>query len=222
MSFHDLARLDVQVRPLRERWPGAPTSDPERSRFDSSLRSTCTLLARELRMVGAREITLEMDVQPSMIRNDGLPYANAKVRREGLILTFRTRHGHTPSFAADQYTTWQDNLRAIALTLEALRAVERWGAVKGGGQYAGLALPGEGQSTSTMSAHDAAAVLLREGDGGGLQEPRDVVEDFDTAGRLFRAAVRRTHPDALGHESSRFHEVMEARRRLEAHFGASL
>lgn len=222
MSFTDLAHLDVTVRSLRERWPAVPTQEPERSRFDSTMGSTVGLLARELRMVGAEDITLEMDIQPSMIRNDGLPYANARPRRQALILTFRTKHGHRPAFPADKYDDWRDNLRAIALTLEALRAVERWGVIQSGGQYVGLALPGEGQSTSTMSAFDAAAVLLREGNGGGIHEARDVVEDYDTAGRLFKAAVRRTHPDRLGHHSSRFHEVMEARKRLEAHFGAAL
>lgn len=40
-------------------------------------------------------------------------------------------------FAVDTYTTWQDNLRAIALGLEALRKVERYGITRGTEQYTG-------------------------------------------------------------------------------------
>jgi hypothetical protein len=40
-------------------------------------------------------------------------------------------------FATDAYEDWQHNVRAIALTLEALRAVDRYGTT-GGRQYAGF------------------------------------------------------------------------------------
>lgn len=40
-------------------------------------------------------------------------------------------------FATDAYALWEHNVRAIALTLEALRAVDRYGTT-GGRQYAGF------------------------------------------------------------------------------------
>jgi hypothetical protein len=40
-------------------------------------------------------------------------------------------------FAVDKFATWQDNLRAIALGLEALRKVDRYGITKNSEQYTG-------------------------------------------------------------------------------------
>lgn len=40
-------------------------------------------------------------------------------------------------FAVDTFVHWQDNLRAIALGMEALRKVARYGIVKGNEQYSG-------------------------------------------------------------------------------------
>jgi hypothetical protein len=45
----------------------------------------------------------------------------------------------TFQFAVDMFPSWQDNLRAIALGLEALRKVERYGIANRGEQYAGWA-----------------------------------------------------------------------------------
>lgn len=48
-----------------------------------------------------------------------------------------TREHGRAVFATDQYEKWEHNVRAIALTLEALRAVDRYGATQGR-QYAGF------------------------------------------------------------------------------------
>lgn len=40
-------------------------------------------------------------------------------------------------FAVDTFTSWEDNLRAIVLGMEALRKVARYGIVKGNEQYTG-------------------------------------------------------------------------------------
>src|SRR5579863_10251967 len=53
-------------------------------------------------------------------------YAGAKLRTQGIILTFNSKHGPL-SYPCDKYSNWQANLRAIALSLEALRAVDRYG-----------------------------------------------------------------------------------------------
>lgn len=45
---------------------------------------------------------------------------------------------NTYRFAKDGYYTWQENLRAIVLTIGALRAVERYGVVQGDEHFAGF------------------------------------------------------------------------------------
>lgn len=61
------------------------------------------------------------------IRRDGLPYAGqAQPEDPGVVLYF-TRHGKDIAISCDQYTTVDANLRAIGLTVEAIRGMERWG-----------------------------------------------------------------------------------------------
>jgi hypothetical protein len=84
----------------------------------------------------------------SEIRQDGLPKAGARVpNHPGVIVSFdryvswdaeAKKNIYEPlSFPCDQFTKWQDNLRAIALALEALRKVDRYGVTRIGEQYKG-------------------------------------------------------------------------------------
>lgn len=57
-----------------------------------------------------------------------------KVKEAHRLLTAQD----TFQFAVDKFPSWQDNLRAIALGLEALRKVERYGFVKDDEQYTGF------------------------------------------------------------------------------------
>lgn len=58
--------------------------------------------------------------------------------KPGVILTFESDKG-SMSMPCDRYDKWRDNLRAIALALEALRAVDRYGVTRGNEQYRGWA-----------------------------------------------------------------------------------
>ncbi|UAK40355.1 molecular chaperone DnaJ [Gordonia bronchialis] len=75
-----------------------------------------------------------------------------------MILSVNSMKGHL-SFPCDKFVTWQENLRAIALALEALRKVERYGITPNNEQYRGWQqLPAAG-SSSPMSADQAERVL---------------------------------------------------------------
>lgn len=50
-------------------------------------------------------------------------------------------------FARDGFVTWHENLRAIVLTIRALRAVERYGVVQGDEQFAGFKMLTTGAAT---------------------------------------------------------------------------
>lgn len=105
--------------------------------------------------------------------------------------------------AADKFDDWQDNARSIALSLGALRGVERWGAVEGE-QYEGLRLELEG--AAPMSESVAWRVLAEAAD----LEPDETV-GFRT---LIALALKTTHPDQGGNPET-FHKVMEAKKVLE-------
>jgi hypothetical protein len=132
--------LQYRFVPL-EHWPGPRTTRPEPAKFSAPWSKTLDLLERELRHLQAREIVLQADVQRGQIRNDGMLYAQAIPRSPGVIVSFNSKHGAL-SYPSDRFHKWQDNVRAIALALEALRAVDRYGVTKRAEQYKGWqALP---------------------------------------------------------------------------------
>jgi hypothetical protein len=113
-------------------------------------------------MLGARNTVLQVAMTESDFRNDGYPRANAKATHPGVILSFDTRHGSL-SFPCDRFTTWQDNLRAIALAMEALRKVDRYGVTRNGEQYTGWRAIGSGSATQNPTAipsHDQALLTI--------------------------------------------------------------
>src|ERR1700675_3855774 len=83
----------------------------------------------------AKKLVFQIDVRESEIRLDGLPSARARPNDPAVIVSFDSKHGPLRYFC-DQFTDWQDNIRAIALGLEALRKVERYGITHRGEQYA--------------------------------------------------------------------------------------
>ena len=58
------------------------------------------------------------------------------------------------SYPCDKYSNWQANLRAIALSLEALRAEDRYGVTRRAEQYKGWAklLPPNAEFASDIEA----------------------------------------------------------------------
>jgi hypothetical protein len=94
----------VTFRPI-ERWPGrlTPWSERRTYQFKAGWPSTIELLERELRMLDARNVVLQLDLPERKIRRDGLPYADARPGHPGVILSFESRHGPL-SFANDTWT----------------------------------------------------------------------------------------------------------------------
>lgn len=138
----------VTFRPLVV-WPHKPTANRRRALFKTSYPRTLYLLEREIEALGGKDVTMGVGLSETDIRLDGQPRANARAMgHPGVEITFHTPAG-ARSFSSDEFDDWQDNVRAIALSLEALRAVERYGVSKGR-QYAGFALLAAGPSQAEL------------------------------------------------------------------------
>lgn len=61
------------------------------------------------------------------LRNDGLPYANQKQPADPGVALYFQRRGKSLVFACDRWAKVEHNMRAIVLTIEALRGIDRWG-----------------------------------------------------------------------------------------------
>lgn len=195
-------------RPLSG-WP-QPVTEPRDSggRFTADLDSTLNLLVREVEMVGGDLAVIELDLSEAELRRDGRPRARARIDFPGVIVSFESRHGPlrylTDRFEqrwAQDAPGWQSNLRAVALGLEALRKVERYGIATRGEQYVGWgALPPGGVRPMPAMTLDEAARLLAAEAGGQMYDPDRVIADPELRERLYRQAAKRLHPDAGGPE----------------------
>lgn len=203
----------LTFRPI-DAWPGGLTAERRTSPFQAAYASTLDLLDRELWNLGARDVVLMLALPESQIRADGLPRARATPSHPGVILAFHSAYGPL-KYATDVFLDWHSNLRAIALGLEALRKVDRYGITKRGEQYTGWkALPAGVEAV--MSAEEAARVVAAEA-GGALAWPL-VLNEPARATEAYRAAVKRVHPD-VGGTTKQFLRLQEAKRVLDTYHG---
>lgn len=193
------------VREIRA-WPGKKRERHQQSRapFKANWGRTLDLLKRELRQLDAREVVLSGYFESRHIRRDGQLYADARPTEPGVILEFYSRAKGMPfRFAADRFAFWQDNVDAIARSLEALRMMNRYG-VTSGEQYEGFkALPSQGSTTTTTEAALATIRRYAPHTNGAVNE------------QSIRVAKAAAHPDRGGsHEA--FVAVAEAEKALRA------
>jgi hypothetical protein len=112
-------------------WPeGRPRNRYRRpTRFEASFASARDHLLDELRKLGARDVVLTSNIA---LRRDGLPLADAREPDDpGVAVYFDRRVGdRTVPFviACDTFNRVRANLRAVGLTVEALRSIARYGA----------------------------------------------------------------------------------------------
>lgn len=187
--------LGTWLEPATERRRGSHV-------FRAEWLDTLDLLERELAHLGATGVVVQVDVLDAQIRRDGMLRAGARVGFPGVRLSFASAHGPL-TYATDAYEThfhwashsgWQANLRAIALTLGALRDIDRWGVSRRGEQYAGwtalTARPAEftPDQAAEFIAHWSGLTVTAQA----------ILRDPNTRRTAYRAAARRAHPDAGG------------------------
>jgi hypothetical protein len=199
-------------------WPGERTVSPQSpGKFRSTLADALSLVEYELARVDAANPVLRVDVDLQQISRDGARLL-AKPQTPGVVLEFdkptRLASGTSQlvraSFPCDRYWLWETNVRAIGLTLEALRAVARYGATRSDEQYRGfLALPGPGGVNTTavqLSPERAARILVdahpsAEANGPHIRAALAaslLTMPSDQAGAFAREARAAAHPDRGG------------------------
>lgn len=208
--------IDYQFRPIST-WPGEMRGAWTRKRatFKAGYNSTILLLSRELSHLRASKVVIEAALDERDIRNDGLIRSGSRPKHPGIILSFSTPRGPM-RFPCDTYNDWQQNLRAIALALEALRRVDRYGVTKRGEQYTGWRQLPSGIVTA-MSVEQAAELMCRLA--GNPCIPRDLIGVPANVQLVYREAAKRTHPDLNPNGEADFKLLQEAKRVLDAHHG---
>jgi hypothetical protein len=178
----------VTFRPLSRPVPCAHRAAP----FKASWATTTKELRRELRLHKAQSVVLEVDMREADFRVDGLPRADRRASSPGVRLSFvaeAVRGKPSLMYEAGEFSHWTDNVRALALSLEALRGVNRWGVAGRGEQYAG------------WKALESGSANVGRG--------RELIERLGGAANALRA----THPDTRkdGFTDQDFRDVQAAR-----------
>jgi len=197
MTFRQ--HMPFTYRPI-DAWPVEPTRNRKAAPFKAGWGTTLHELMRELRFLEARQIVCQVALDEGDFRvTDGHPKANAKARHPGVILAFESKHGPL-KFYWDTFTAFDDNMRAIALGLEALRKVERYGITNRAEQYAGWKQIGSGLTTGeAMSKDDAWYVLCDLADAANsTKNLKREVRTREDVERLYRMAAKLHHPDQGG------------------------
>lgn len=215
-----------RVRVIHEPYQGVPPAQRQQvaTDFTASWTDTLEVLCREAGMLGAHEVVLVVDTAVGNVsRRDGGIRADARVNSDYVevylpssdVGPIRWTCGRFQNRGYRGYLPgWQSNVRAIALGMEALRKVDRYGIAGDGQQYRGFQALGPGAPLAmgpAMTVEEAAALLMPD-DPGWLLE---VGTDDDVRDR-YRWLTKTYHPDAGG-EPEEFHRLTAARDLVLAH-----
>lgn len=199
--------MRVTYRPI-EKYPGERSLNVRPSPFGATWSTTLMQLDMELRKLGATEVVFQLDVAETDIRLDGYPRENARPKSPAVVISFESKHGPL-QFATDVFPTWKDNVRAIALGLESLRRVDRYGITKHAEQYTGWRQIGSGipmPSSAPMSMEEAREFIFRyAGPSNQWSHMRD------SMGVAYRRAAKVLHPDKPTGSTELFKQLQEAK-----------
>lgn len=207
-------------------WPQRSTSDRKsRSQFRTSYPDMLKHIEYEMERIDATDIVLEGFIPVNKIRRDGWPLSDTPAPHPGLRLSWQSQTHGPGELITDEYETWPANLRAVGLTLEALRAVGRYGAMARKQQYKGLvaspkpppapsppaAKPGPPKmpalDPAAERALNAARFIARHGGGAAAE----VLTSLDKLTASYKNAAANLHPDRQPHsERERFTKLFQS------------
>ena len=190
----------VDAYPLQ--WPVGWTrthhDDRRASIYQVSFARARDELLRSVRLLGGADIVISSDVA---LRRDGLPYANQGEPSDPGIAVYWTQGSQPRVMACDCWRTVRDNLRAVGLTIDALRAIDRSGATQL------LERAFSGFAALPANAGDNGAPDWREV----FCVSRDATINRAQLEQLYRAMVRHAHPDLNGGSAERMVVLNRAR-----------
>lgn len=194
----------MPVRPTHPPHPGGTMN--VRPGYDKALNK----LRYELGRIDAKEVVIEAGFSERQIRpTDGLPRGDQRPAHPVVRVTWKM--GNRPmSLVCGIWSDYVKNIYMIAMTLESMRAIERYGCVQGQQQYSGFAAlpPGVGIPMNEWPNVEAAFGYLASIAGSDCRGRQHNAELLD---ELFQAAARNSHHDTPGGSVEKMAKVNRAR-----------
>ncbi len=180
-------------------WPaGHPrTADDKRRQaaFKTKFGAAVASLLREVKLLEGQTLVISSNVK---VKNDGMPYATEPNPRDpGVAIYFRLS-GKPIALACDKWKYVEDNIRALALSIKAMRATERYGV------------------SSMLDRVFQGFVALPDASARPWYEVLHVAPDapLDEIRTAFRNRSKQVHPDVGGSDAQQ-HEVIQAFREAQ-------
>jgi len=117
----------VEAYPLYwpEGWKRTPYANRVHSAFKKTTGVVRDFLLHEISLLGGRKVIISTNIPT---RLDGLFYASSREPEDPGVAIYFDYEKKPMCFACDQYRLVRENLQAVAMTIEALRGIQRWGA----------------------------------------------------------------------------------------------
>lgn len=193
-------RIGVEAYPLYwpEGWKRTLLGQRIYSKFKTGFGAAREKLFAEISRMGGKNPVLSTNVP---LRNDGMPRANMPEPGDRGVAVYFTYKGREMCFACDKFINVRDNIYSIALTIEAIRGIERWGASDM------MERAFKGFTALPEKASSPWRDVLKFG-----HDAKVTVDDIDSR---FRELVLKHHPDHGG-TPEEFQRIVEARHQAKA------
>lgn len=181
----------IEAYPLN--WPpGRPRAERrESARFQTTLGMAVDRIREQVRLLGGRALVISSNVP---LRRDGLPLGRYGYIVDTGVAIYFTLKSKPMSFACDRWILVEDNMQAIAKTIDALRGIERWAS----GQMVEQAFTG----FVALAAPEQPWQTL------GLNVSRPTKQQVDDA---HSALAMKWHPDRSGGDTNEMARINAAR-----------
>ncbi len=195
--------MDIYCYPL-DKWNGPVTETRTKASYGARWSTVIRELEAEAEALGADELLILLDVRRDQLRLDGWPKAGTTPPPQ-IAVAFTSKHGPL-RFECDRWNRWEDNVRAVGLTLQRLRLIDEGGVARSGEQYRGWQAigPGTGFTTTALAAQFIAQAA------GAPKRAAEVLNSPELRQQIYREAAQRLHPDKGGNADD-FRRLTEAR-----------
>jgi len=193
-----------------EGWSRTPISQRRRAPYKLTPDRAASELIHSLKLLGVMGGSIIVSTNIP-VRKDGLPYSTLREPDDqGVAVYWHTRAHGERVMACDKWLRVHENIRAIGLAVEGLRAIDRAGASQ--------ILERAFSAFGALPASSAAPVVRPWWEVLGLQEGSLQFVDAVMCEAKYRDLARKAHPDQGGSEAA-MTELNQAREQMRQHFG---